>query len=92
MRGYRARRPFGNRLDAARCGADLDCEGGNVGFTEDAFQRAEWDRGELQHFIECVRAHSTPVVSGESAKKALDLALEISRQIKDAKQVQMVEQ
>jgi len=47
---------------------------------------------ELQHFIECVRAHSTPVVSGESAKKALDLALEISRQIKDAKQVQMVEQ
>jgi predicted dehydrogenase len=36
---------------------------------------------ELQHFIACVRAHSTPVVSGESAKRALDLAFEITRQI-----------
>ena len=38
---------------------------------------------ELQHFIECVRAHRTPVVSGESAKRALDLALEITRQIRN---------
>ena len=38
-------------------------------------------RLELQHFIECVRAHRTPVVSGESAKRALDLALEITRQV-----------
>jgi predicted dehydrogenase len=37
---------------------------------------------ELQHFINCVAAQRTPVVSGESAKKALDLALEISQQIK----------
>jgi predicted dehydrogenase len=37
---------------------------------------------ELQHFVECVRAHRTPMVSGESAKRALDLALEITRQIK----------
>ncbi|MEI6395686.1 MAG: Gfo/Idh/MocA family oxidoreductase [Verrucomicrobiota bacterium] len=36
---------------------------------------------ELQHFIECARAHRTPVVSGESAKRALDLAFEITRQI-----------
>ena len=36
---------------------------------------------ELQSFIECVRAHQTPVVSGESAKRALDLAFEITRQI-----------
>ena len=36
---------------------------------------------ELQHFIECVQAHRTPLVSGESAKEALDLALEITRQI-----------
>jgi predicted dehydrogenase len=36
---------------------------------------------ELEHFIECVRAHRTPLVSGESAKKALDLALEITAQI-----------
>jgi predicted dehydrogenase len=36
---------------------------------------------ELQNFIECVHAHRTPVVSGESAKRALDLAFEITRQI-----------
>jgi predicted dehydrogenase len=36
---------------------------------------------ELTHFVECVRARKTPLVSGESAKKALEVAWEISRQI-----------
>jgi len=36
---------------------------------------------ELRHFVECVRARRTPRVSGESAKQALDLAFEITRQI-----------
>src|SRR5262245_40677089 len=36
---------------------------------------------ELQHFIACVSASQTPMVSGESAKRALDLAFEITRQI-----------
>src|SRR5437763_3072502 len=36
---------------------------------------------ELQHFVDCVRARQTPLVSGESAKQALDLAFEITRQI-----------
>jgi predicted dehydrogenase len=36
---------------------------------------------ELQHFIQCIQAHRTPMVSGESAKRALDLAFEITRQI-----------
>jgi predicted dehydrogenase len=36
---------------------------------------------ELQSFVDCVKAHRTPVVSGESAKRALDLALEITQQI-----------
>ncbi|MEY2427548.1 MAG: hypothetical protein QOJ40_433 [Verrucomicrobiota bacterium] len=39
---------------------------------------------ELQDFVECVRAHGTPVVSGESAKLALDLAFEITRIIQGA--------
>ena len=39
---------------------------------------------ELQHFIDCVRAHCTPVVSGESAKQALDLAFEITRQVQSS--------
>ncbi len=36
---------------------------------------------ELEHFIDCVLAQQTPMVSGESAKQALDLAFEITRQI-----------
>jgi len=36
---------------------------------------------ELQSFVECVRARQAPIVSGEAAKRALDLAFEITRQI-----------
>jgi predicted dehydrogenase len=39
---------------------------------------------ELQSFINCVSARNTPVVSGESAKLALDLAFEITRQIQSS--------
>ena len=39
---------------------------------------------ELQHFVDCVRQQQTPVVSGESAKQALDLAFEITRLIQDS--------
>lgn len=37
---------------------------------------------ELQSFIQCIRAHQAPVVSGEAAKRALDLAFEITRQVR----------
>jgi predicted dehydrogenase len=40
---------------------------------------------ELQSFIECVQARQTPIVSGASAKQALDLAFEITRQIQAIK-------
>jgi predicted dehydrogenase len=40
---------------------------------------------ELQHFVECVKARRTPKVSGESAKLALDLAFEITRQVQKIK-------
>lgn len=36
---------------------------------------------ELEHFVECVKSRREPVVSGQSAKRALDLAFEITRQI-----------
>lgn len=36
---------------------------------------------ELQHFVQCVQEKQTPRVSGESAKAALDLAFEITRQV-----------
>lgn len=39
---------------------------------------------ELQHFVNCVRERQTPLVSGESAKRALDLALDITRRIQAA--------
>lgn len=40
---------------------------------------------ELQHFVECVRQRQTPRVSGASAKQALDLAFEITRQVQQSK-------
>jgi predicted dehydrogenase len=40
---------------------------------------------ELQSFVNCIREKQTPVVSGESAKRALDLAFEITRQIQNQK-------
>jgi predicted dehydrogenase len=40
---------------------------------------------ELRHFIDCVQLGQTPKVSGASAQRALDLAFEITRQIKDSK-------
>ena len=41
-------------------------------------------RSELSSFIACVAARNAPVVSGESAKRALDLAFEITEQIRAA--------
>ncbi|HEV2437721.1 MAG TPA: Gfo/Idh/MocA family oxidoreductase [Verrucomicrobiae bacterium] len=40
---------------------------------------------ELQDFVECVRERHAPLVSGESAKRALDLAFEITRQVQQSK-------
>ena len=36
---------------------------------------------ELQHFVECVCERQTPKVSGEAGRQALEVALEITRQI-----------
>jgi len=44
-------------------------------------QKGEPLKLELEHFLECIPAQQTPMVSGESAKRALDLAFEITRQI-----------
>jgi predicted dehydrogenase len=44
-------------------------------------EKAEPLRVELQSFVDCVLARQTPVVSGASAKLALDLAFEITRQV-----------
>jgi predicted dehydrogenase len=41
---------------------------------------------ELKHFVECVKARQTQKVSGESAKLALDLAFEITRQVQAIQQ------
>jgi predicted dehydrogenase len=40
---------------------------------------------ELQSFVESVRDKKTPVVTGENAKAALDLAFEITRQVQQSK-------
>ncbi|MDA7915736.1 Gfo/Idh/MocA family oxidoreductase [Verrucomicrobia bacterium] len=48
-------------------------------------ERAEPLRLEIESFVDCVNEKRTPLVCGASAKKALDLALEITRQIEAAK-------
>jgi len=40
---------------------------------------------ELRHFVGCVQEHLTPMVSGESARRALELAFEITRQVQQVK-------
>jgi predicted dehydrogenase len=42
---------------------------------------------ELKSFVDCVEAQRTPLVSGESAKRALDVAFEITRQINQTQTV-----
>jgi predicted dehydrogenase len=37
---------------------------------------------ELQHFIESIRLHRDPLVTGEAAKQALELAMEITEQVR----------
>ena len=37
---------------------------------------------ELAHFVHCVKEHQTPKVTGEAAKRALDLAFEITSRIR----------
>jgi len=44
-------------------------------------EKGEPLRRELEHFVRCASAGREPAVSGAMAKRALDLALEISRQI-----------
>jgi len=43
--------------------------------------KADSLKEELSDFIECVRTHKRPLVSGEEGREALAVALEISRQI-----------
>ena len=44
-------------------------------------EKAEPLKLELRSFVECVREHHSPVVSGEAARRALEVAFEITRQI-----------
>ena len=39
---------------------------------------------ELQSFVRCIRERETPLVSGETAKRSLDLAFEITRKIQES--------
>ena len=48
-------------------------------------EKAEPLKLELQSFVESVRDKKTPVVTGEDAKRALDLAFEITRQVRQTK-------
>jgi predicted dehydrogenase len=47
-------------------------------------ERDESLKLELQHFMESIRLHCDPLVTGEAAKQALELAMEITRQVRRA--------
>jgi predicted dehydrogenase len=38
---------------------------------------------ELLHFVECIKAKQNPIVSGEAALETLELALEITKHIRE---------
>ncbi len=40
---------------------------------------------ELRHFVDCVKTHRTPLVSGAVAQRSLDLAFEITRLVQNQK-------
>jgi predicted dehydrogenase len=68
-------------------GASIVSEFGGKKILREAapIEKAEPLKLELQSFVECVRDKKTPFVTGESAKRALDLAFEITRQIQQIK-------
>jgi predicted dehydrogenase len=72
---------------AGATGASVVSEFGGKKILREAapIEKAEPLKLELQSFVECVRDKKTPLVTGESAKRALDLAFEITRQIQNQK-------
>ncbi len=48
-------------------------------------KRAEPLRLELEHFMDCVVSHKTPIVTGDDGKKALELAIQVVKNMKMAK-------
>jgi predicted dehydrogenase len=44
---------------------------------------------ELRHFVECVREQQKPIVDGESARRALELAFQITEQIQQVSRREM---
>ena len=46
-------------------------------------EREEPLKVELESFVHCVEKKQAPVVTGESARQAIELALEITRQIQE---------
>jgi predicted dehydrogenase len=71
----------------AATGASIVSEFGRKKILREAapIEKAEPLKLELQSFVECVRDKKTPLVTGESAKRALDLAFEITKQIQQSK-------
>jgi predicted dehydrogenase len=48
-------------------------------------KRAEPLRLELEHFVDCVVSHKTPIVTGDDGKKALELAIQVVKNMKVVK-------
>src|SRR5882672_4448509 len=54
--------------------------------SEESFKRADELREQAQAFLRAVRERSTPMVSGEHGRRALELALEVGRLVRERMQ------
>ncbi len=50
----------------------------NIDIDKTTFPKADALMAEIQHFLDCIETQSTPKVTGEDAKRALQTAIEIS--------------
>jgi predicted dehydrogenase len=53
----------------------------NVTMEEMAFEQSDALMAEIASFVDAVRAGTAPLVSGEDGKRALELAMQISRKL-----------
>ncbi len=50
----------------------------NIDINKDSFSKSDALLAEIEHFLNCIESQSTPKVTGEDAKRALQTAIEIS--------------
>jgi predicted dehydrogenase len=50
----------------------------NIDIQKETFDKSDALRAEIDHFLKCIVTNSTPKVTGQDAKRALQTAIQIS--------------